>query len=34
MLVRNRVFSEQLRRYGHIALPVVLILLGLHILSD
>lgn len=34
MLVRNRVFSEQLRRYGHIVLPVVLILLGLHILSD
>jgi cadmium resistance protein CadD (predicted permease) len=34
MLVRNRVFSAQLQRYGHIALPVVLILLGLHILSD
>jgi cadmium resistance protein CadD (predicted permease) len=34
VLVRNRMFSAQLRRYGHIALPVVLILLGLHILRD
>ena len=32
-LVRNRLIGTQLRRYGHIALPIVLIGLGLWILA-
>jgi cadmium resistance protein CadD (predicted permease) len=32
-LVRNRVIGDQLRRYGHVTLPVVLIALGIWILS-
>jgi cadmium resistance protein CadD (predicted permease) len=33
-LVRNRVIGMQVRRYGHLMLPIVLIGLGLWILSD
>lgn len=32
-LVQHRVIGMQLRRYGHVALPIVLIMLGLWILS-
>lgn len=32
-IVNNRVFGEPLKRYGHIVLPIVLIVLGLYILS-
>jgi hypothetical protein len=32
-LVSSRVLGDRLRRNGHIALPLVLILLGVHILS-
>lgn len=32
LLVQNRVLGDKLRRYGHVLLPAVLILLGLHIL--
>ena len=31
-LVSNRILGEKIRRYGHIALPLVLIGLGIHIL--
>lgn len=33
-LVKNQLIGEQIQRYGHIALPVVLIALGLWILSE
>jgi cadmium resistance protein CadD (predicted permease) len=33
-LVRNPVFGGRLQRYGQIALPIVLILLGLEILAN
>ncbi len=32
-LVKNRVFGARIQRYGHVALPFVLIGLGVHILS-
>ncbi|AKU96255.1 Cadmium resistance transporter [Labilithrix luteola] len=32
-LVNNRAFGSKLRRYGNVALPIVLILLGIHILA-
>lgn len=32
-LVNNRAFGSKLRRYGHVVLPIVLVLLGIHILA-
>jgi len=32
-LVTNRAFGQKISRYGHVVLPIVLVLLGLHILS-
>ena len=34
VLVNNRVAGQHVRRSGHIVLPLVLVSLGLHILSD
>lgn len=31
-LVNNRLLGEHVRRYGHVALPFVLVALGIHIL--